>query len=361
MRLSKHLWALLFLCGSVFLQPFSAGTEQNPTASNVRDGQHDFDFTLGSWKTHIERLQHPLTGSTAWVELNGTKVVRKVWGGHAALEEIETDGLNGHWEGLTLFLYNLQSHQWSLNFANSGDGTFSKPAIGEFRDGRGEFYDQEDFNGRSILVRIVWSDITPNSHRFEQSFSDDGGKTWEPNFKAVLTRAGEIHPTSNPSAMQPQQHDFDWEIGEWNDHVRRLQHPLAASNSWIDLNGTVNTSKVWNGRANLAEVALDGPTGHIQFLSLRLYNPASHQWSLNFATDGVGVLSAPMIGEFKNRRGEFYDQETFNGRAILVRFLFLAVSPDSGRSEQAFSDDGGKTWETNWVNSYSRVRSQAGD
>lgn len=89
-------------------------------------------------------------------------------------------------------------------------------------------------------------------------------------------------------------------------------------------------------------------------MSLRLYNPQSHQWNMNFATSGVGTLSVPMVGEFRDGRGEFYDQEPFNGRTILVRFIFSSVSPDSGRSEQAFSEDGGKTWETNWINTYTR-------
>jgi hypothetical protein len=151
------------------------------------DGQHDFDFNLGTWKTNIRRLQHPLAGSTTWVEMTGTVVVRRVWNGKAELEEIEADGAMGHFEGLTLFLYNPQAHQWTLNFSNSSDGTLNQPAIGEFKDGRGEFFDQETFKGRTILVRIVWSDITPTSHHFEQSFSDDGGKTWEPNFVATLT------------------------------------------------------------------------------------------------------------------------------------------------------------------------------
>ena len=108
--------------------------------------------------------------------------------GRAELEEIKADGSTGHFEGLTLFLYNPQSHQWSQSFANSNDGMMNQPAIGEFRDGRGEFFDQEMYKGRAILVRIVWSEIKPNSHHFEQSFSEDGGKTWEPNFVASLTR-----------------------------------------------------------------------------------------------------------------------------------------------------------------------------
>ena len=157
-------------------------------ASTARDGQHDFDFEIGTWKTHLSRLLHPLTGSTNWVKLEGTSVVRNIWNGRANLVELEVDGPTGHIEGLSLRLYNPQSHQWSISFANSNSGTLGQPTIGGFTNGRGEFFDQETFNGRTILVRNVWSDITPNSCRFEQAFSDDGGKTWEVNWIAVDTR-----------------------------------------------------------------------------------------------------------------------------------------------------------------------------
>jgi hypothetical protein len=168
----------------VALQPLQGVAE--PPAE--RDGQHDFDFHLGNWRSNISRLQHPLTGSTTWVKCKGTLVARKVWEGRAQLEELEADCPAGHIEDLLLFLYNPQSHQWSLNAAAINDGVIGRPMFGEFKNGRGEFYDQETFKDRTILVRQVWSDITPTAHHFEQSFSDDGGKTWEPNFKATLTR-----------------------------------------------------------------------------------------------------------------------------------------------------------------------------
>jgi hypothetical protein len=157
----------------------------------VRDGQHDFDFDIGTWKSQMRQLLHPLTGSNDWVDITGTVHVRKVWDGRAALEEIEADGPAGHFEGLTLFLYHPQAHQWAQYFVVGGVGAMNQPLIGGFRNGRGEFFDQETFNGRTILVRFVWSDITPDSHRIEQSYSDDGGKTWEPNFVATLTRTKE--------------------------------------------------------------------------------------------------------------------------------------------------------------------------
>lgn len=154
----------------------------------ARDGQHDFDFEIGTWKTHLRRLVRPLTGSTAWVEYDGTTVVRRIWDGRANLVELVADGSGGHFEGLNLRLYNPVSHQWSLSFAGSGSGTLGTPAIGEFRDGRGEFFDQETQNGRAILVRFVISVITSDSCRFEQAFSEDGGRTWEVNWIATDTR-----------------------------------------------------------------------------------------------------------------------------------------------------------------------------
>ena len=167
------------------------GAHTNAAATRAaaeHDGQHDFDFELGSWNIHLKKLVHPLTGSTTWVEFDGTSETRKVWDGRAQLEEFETNGAAGHIEGLTLRLYNPQSHQWRLHWANSKDGILGQPTIGEFKDGRGEFFDQEMFNGRSILVRYVWSGITANSAHFEQSFSTDGGKTWEVNWITDQTR-----------------------------------------------------------------------------------------------------------------------------------------------------------------------------
>lgn len=182
---------LLLCCIAALLQPLQGLAQEDPVpqqAAATSDGQHDFDFEIGTWKTQLKRLLHPLTGSTAWVELEGTTVVRKVWNGRANLAELVVDTPDGPLQVLSLRLYNPKARQWSLNAANASSGILSQPTIGEFRNGRGEFFDQETFNGRTILVRNVWSDITADSCRFEQSFSDDGGRTWEVNWIAVDTR-----------------------------------------------------------------------------------------------------------------------------------------------------------------------------
>lgn len=195
-QVKTYLWLVSL---AVILQPLSGLAQQNSDTSRIglqsipmdRDGQHDFDFEIGAWKTHLRRLANPLTGSTTWIEYEGTTVVRKVWNGKANLAELEVDSPSSHLEGLSLRLYNPESHQWSLNFANSNGGSMSQPTIGAFTNGRGEFFDQETLNGRAILVRLVISDITPSSCHFEQAFSADGGKTWEVNWIATDTRLKE--------------------------------------------------------------------------------------------------------------------------------------------------------------------------
>ena len=170
---------------AVFAAEAAAG---KPPSAEARNGQHDFDFEIGTWKTHLKRRVQPLSGSDEWTEMNGTSVVREVWGGKGNLVELDVAGPSGRIQGLSLRLYNPQSRQWSLNFASIRDGTLVPPTIGEFREGRGEFYSQETFNGRAILVRFVISDITKDSCHFEQAFSADGGKTWEVNWIAHDTR-----------------------------------------------------------------------------------------------------------------------------------------------------------------------------
>jgi len=186
--------ALTLSSGAGTFRAASAAAVAAPNAAATGDGQHDFDFELGSWKIHLSRLQDRLAGSTTWIEFDGTSVTRKVWDGRANLEEFETDSATGHIEGLTLRVYNPQTRQWSIYWANSKDpalGQPIQPMIGEFKNGRGEFYDQELWKGRAVFVRYVWSKITPNSAHFEQSYSADGGRTWEVNWITDQTRVRE--------------------------------------------------------------------------------------------------------------------------------------------------------------------------
>jgi hypothetical protein len=152
------------------------------------DGQHDFDFEIGTWKARLSRLDKPLTGSTTWFEYEGTSVVRPLWDGRANLGELAVRGTAGQIEGLSLRLYNPQTRQWHISWANARDGMLGDGMTGGFTGRRGEFFGEELFNGRTILVRFVFFDLAPTAFRFEQAFSDDWGKTWEVNWKARFNR-----------------------------------------------------------------------------------------------------------------------------------------------------------------------------
>jgi hypothetical protein len=188
------LWLLIIASQALNIpaQQSSGGSKQSPqTAAPGRDGQRDFDWEIGTWKTHLKRLQRPLTGSKTWVEYEGASIVRRVWDGRANLIELDVKGPTGRIEGLSLRLYNPEARQWSLNFANVTGGTLTPPVIGEFKNGRGEFYGQETLYGRAILARFIISCSNPDTCHFEQAFSDDGGKTWEANWIATDTRVKE--------------------------------------------------------------------------------------------------------------------------------------------------------------------------
>ena len=191
--------SLLSLTAHESPAPGVSGSPQQPSPSSgasapaaaLRDGAHDFDFLIGDWKAHVRRLPDRLVGSTTWIEYDGISNHKKILDTNANFEEFEVDnpGKHLHIKGQTLRLYNPESRQWSIYTLDLDKGVLNlPPVVGQFTGNRGEFYDQEQYKGRSILVRYVWLNISPKSARMEQSFSPDGGKTWETNWICELTR-----------------------------------------------------------------------------------------------------------------------------------------------------------------------------
>lgn len=157
-------------------------------ARDAGDGVHDFDFLRGVWRVDNRRLVAPLTGSAEWMEFSGTSRVEPLWDGLANFEEWEADAPDGHISAISLHLHNPLERQWSLHWATRSSGRVGIPTVGRFANGRGVFHDREVYNGRPILLRIVWEPLGANACRFEQAFSTDAGSTWEPNWIMELTR-----------------------------------------------------------------------------------------------------------------------------------------------------------------------------
>ena len=184
---------------------------------------------------------------------------------------------------------------------------------------------------------------------------------WAAIFSSANAQQSPAPATSTSSASQSVakfapardgSHDFDFLIGDWKAHVRRLPDRLVGSDKWNEYDGVSNHKKLLDTNANFEQFEVDDPKDHlhIKAQTLRMYNPDSHQWSIYLVDLDKGTLELPpVVGEFTGNRGEFYNQQQWKGRAVLVRYLWLNISPKSARMEQSFSADGGKTWETNWI------------
>jgi hypothetical protein len=150
-------------------------------------GSGDFDFLVGSWEITNRKLKQPLSGSEDWDVFRSSSECSRIFDGAANFEEISIPERG--FSGLTLRLFDPERKEWSLYWASSRDGRIQPPVIGYFNNGVGTFYSHETYNGSEIMVRFIWSDITPSSARWEQSFSTDEGATWEANWIMEFSRS----------------------------------------------------------------------------------------------------------------------------------------------------------------------------
>jgi len=310
----------------LFLAVATASAQTAQTAQTPRDGSHDFAFEIGRWHVHLARLLHPLTHSNQWTTYDGTSITRAVWGGAANLSELEVDGSGQHVEGLSFRTYDAAAKQWRIYWANSRDGVLGPAMVGGFQNGRGEFYDQEDFNGKPVFVRFIFSGLTDTTFEIDQAFSADAGKTWETNWRTTFTKdADQTTPQLGPTATDAA-HDFDFAEGRW-----------AMSGG-----STHHMHRVWNGRAWLGE--LETKSGGFAGSLLHTYNPGTHEWSIYWADARTGRVGAPSFGGFVDGRGEFTDQEDAHGVTALVRVVYSGVTAAGFRTDQSYSTDGGQHW-----------------
>jgi hypothetical protein len=191
MKTKKAAVLLCFILGVALGGSIRAQTTSGPANLPQRDGSHDFDFLIGDWKAHVRRLPDRLNNSNVWVEYDGISNHHKLLDSNANFEQFEVTSTDKklHIKAQTLRLYNPATRQWSIYLVDLDNGTLdAPPVVGAFNGKRGEFFHQETLKGRTILVRYVWLDLSPNSARMEQSYSPDGGKTWEVNWICELAR-----------------------------------------------------------------------------------------------------------------------------------------------------------------------------
>ena len=327
-----------------------ADAAQAASAAHIANQQHAFDFHFGTWRTHILRRAPMASGAARWVKMTGTVIDQPLWDGRANLEKIEASGPGGHFQGLTLFLYDPKTGEWSQQYADSSDGIMSEPVYGQFKHGRGVLYGWSGSGGQRTLERDTWSNITPVSYHFEIASSTDGGRSWVTEFIAQLTRLKKQPDYATPyTAGSGPEHDFDFNLGHWRTRIRAVLDPLSAPGVWSNLRGTHVVYRVWDDWADIGQLEVDGPSGHIEDLALRMYDRKSHQWRVYFANSDSGILDPPMIGDFKDGVGTFVFLDEMAGKTVLVRNIWSGITSRSCRQDWAISADGGRTWIPTWV------------
>lgn len=184
---------------------------------------------------------------------------------------------------------------------------------------------------------------------------------------AALIAAGSLTPahsaganpmTTAPAAAEhPGAHDFDFIAGEWRTRHRRLKERLAGSTEWIEFSGTQSGRVIMGGTANMDDNVFEMPGGAYRGVTLRAFDAKSRLWSIWWLDSRFpqNPMDPPMRGRFENGVGLFYADDSFDGRPIRVRFIWKNLSPTQSRWEQAFSTDGGKTWETNWTTDFTKA------
>ncbi len=147
--------------------------------------------------------------------------------------------------------------------------------------------------------------------------------------------------------------DFDFFVGSWDGRHRRLRARLAGCDEWDEFSSTTRCWSLLGGAANIDELSV--PDRGFSGLSVRLLDPASGNWSIYWANSRDGVLQLPpVVGRFDGGVGLFFSDEVQEGRPVRVRFTWSEITPASARWDQAFSADGGQTWEPNWIMEFTR-------
>ena len=323
------------------------------TAAHGSPGAHDFDFLAGAWRVHHRRLT---PDGRSWVEFDGTCINRPILGGAANVEEHALNAPNGSYRAVALRAFDTKSGEWAIWWL---DGRYPSSPLdqslvkGRFDSGIGLFYAAYVQGGKRMRGRFLWSDITSHSARWEQASSSDEGKTWDPNWIMTFERERSKSPLASADRADPS--DFDFLQGDWQVHHRYLRVD-GDRREWAAADGTAQHRSLMGGRANIEEHTIDAPSGTYRAAALRSYDPKTSRWSIWWLDGRVPhhELEPPMRGGFENGAGVFYGDSTIDGTPTRVRIMWSQITPASARWEQAHSADASKTWETNWIMTFTR-------
>jgi hypothetical protein len=308
---------------------------------------NDFDFLTGHFDVVHRQLTKPLTGSDEWIEYHGTTTGRTHFGGAISIDEMQFPDQG--YRGLSVRLYNPTEQLWSIYWVDSRDGRITQPPVrGSWSGGTAELTGEREYDGRQVLARYRWSDVTEQTAHWELAYSIDAGETWETNWTMDFTRRADQPPAVELLKVTD---DFDFFVGEWNVHNRRLKSILADADDWFEAPAITTGTTYFNGAVSTDEIDFIG-RGFTGF-TLRLYDAVAGAWSIYWVMSTRGVLEPPVHGGFdEDGVGSFHGPDEHEGRPVDVRFRWTRGEVPVWK--QFFSGDGGRTWEHNWTMTFTR-------
>lgn len=358
------LLAMLGGSASFLLSPFArAGTdERSRTIDAPLDlTQHarDWQWLVGNWDVQHRRLKERLANNNEWEEFPGKSALWLTLSGLGTIDDNLLHLPSGSYRALGIRAFDPQTRQWFIWWLDGRNaGKIDPPVVGSFSGDKGTFVGRDTLRGKPITVRFRWHDIHSAQPHWEQAFSADGGATWEVNWVNFFTRTS-AQPTSLTGSDDedvPQRRDWDFLVGKWHVHNRRLRQRFARSTEWDEFESALVNWPVLGGFGNVGDNEFAYPSGAYRGVSFRVFDRDSRTWA-SWWLDGRSPtqLAAPLRGSFSNGLGTLIGTDTFKGREVKVRSQWSQITSRSAHWEQASSADGGVSWETNWVSELSRA------
>lgn len=344
--------AILGLPGFASAQSRGRGT----AAADPKGADHtrDWEWLGGNWNVLHRRLRERLVGDTHWDEFAGKSSMWLTMGGLGTIDDNSLELPSGSYRALGIRAFDAATGKWAIWWLDGRSPTkIDPPVMGSFDGGTATFIGRDTYNGHAITVRFRWLDIHGPRPHWEQAFSTDEGATWEVNWRNYFTRTS-MTPTPLPR-LSDAHRDWDFLVGKWNAHHRRLRRRLAGNNDWDEFKGTLVNWPVLGGQGNVGDNVMELPTGTVRGVGFRAFDPVSGQW-LSWWLDSRNptTIEEPDRGRFVDGIGTFVSDDTLDGRPIKTRVRWSGITPSSARWEQSCSGDGGATWESNWITDFTR-------
>ncbi|MBO9695018.1 MAG: hypothetical protein J7499_02355 [Sphingopyxis sp.] len=320
----------------------------------------DWEWLAGNWDVRNRRLGRRLAGSTDWDEFGGKSAVWLTMGGLGTIDDNILDLPGGLYRAAGIRAFDPVSGRWSIWWLDGRNPTrIEAPVTGRFEGDGGIFTGTDTFEGRPIDVRFEWQAIHGQRPHWRQSFSPDHGATWEMNWENFFTRTSKLpRPLPLLASEDPARAPDDWGFlaGRWTVHHRKLRQRLAASKDWEEFGGKFVNWPILGGNGNIGDNLMEAPAGAFRGMGFRAWDPGTREW-LSWWLDSRNPtrIGEPLRGRFVNGIGTYLSDDVHEGRPVRARVTWSRITGRTARWEQAFSADGGQSWEINWTSDFTRL------